>query len=76
MALYRVMVSVKKDFWDWIEVEADSVLDAERKAAAKFNLDLATTSAGHEFTIEMVEELDSRPSKTSDEVWNQKGDRA
>lgn len=72
MSLYRVMVSGKKDYWKWIDVEADSELQAEEIAASRFKYAEANSSDTMEITIESVELLDDRPSKASDEVWIKK----
>lgn len=70
--LYRVLVSAKRDHWQYIEVEADDVEMAEKLACEKFKLEGSLSSDTYDLVVEGVEILDSRPSKTSEEVWNLK----
>ena len=74
MSLYRVMVSGKKDYWKWIDVEADSKHQAEEKAMREFKWTEANSSDVLDITVESVELLDDRPSTATDIVWKQQED--
>ena len=73
MGLYRIMVSGAQEYWETLDIEADSVQEARGKA-----LHVAQTQGSAEWdnftgvrdiVIEGVEILEETISKSSDLAW-------
>ena len=75
MSLYRVMVSGNQEYWDVVDVEADTVLEAEAKALAKATARQERVWANRtgivDIQVEGVEVLEAETPKSSDLAWSE-----
>jgi hypothetical protein len=74
MSLYRVMVSGAQEYWETMEIEADTIEEAEakalEKAAAKEEIEWNNSTGLKDIRIEGVEVLETEIPKSSDLAWS------